>query len=286
VQKLRFLVSRRWVLFALVVVFLAWVAWRLGEWQFHRLEDRRDQNAIIERNERAGADPVTEVLAPGREVAADDEWRIVEATGTYAVEDTVIVRYRTRDGAAGVDVVVPLELADGTSVLVDRGWYATDNRGATTADVPEPPAGEVTVTGWVRRDAEGDSTSVSDQSTRAIDSDRIGEALGRTVVGGWVDLRSESPQPETPLEPVELPDLGEGPHFFYGLQWWFFGALAIFGFCYLVYDEWRGGRGPWGQQRKRDGADAPRTDQDARPGHPSEAAQHATVDGKHHAGQE
>ena len=170
-HKLRFLVSRRWIGFALVVVFLAWVAWRLGEWQFHRLEDRQERNAIIERNEKAGADPITEVMAPGKDVTGATEWRIVEATGTYAVEDTVIVRYRTREGSAGVDVVVPLELADGSSVLVDRGWYATDNRGATTADVPEPPAGEVTVTGWVRADAEGDSTEVTDQSTRAITSD-------------------------------------------------------------------------------------------------------------------
>ena len=36
--------------------------------------------------------------------------------------------------------------------------------------------------------------------------------------------------------------MDEGPHFFYGLQWWFFGALAIFGFGYLMYDEWRGPR--------------------------------------------
>jgi len=244
VHQLRFLVSRRWIAFALVVVFLAWVAWRLGEWQFHRLDDRRERNAIIERNEKAGPQPITEVLAPGEPVTSQSEWRIVEATGTYAVEDTVIVRYRTRDGEAGVDVVVPLELADGTSVLVDRGWYATDNRGATTEDVPAPPDGEVTVTGWVRRDAEGDSTQVSDRSTRAVNSVEIGQALDREVLGGWVDLRSESPEPAEALLPVELPELNNGPHFFYGLQWWFFGALAIFGFLFLVYDELRGGRGP------------------------------------------
>lgn len=276
-HKLRFLVSRRWIGFALVVVFLAWVAWRLGEWQFHRLEDRQERNAIIERNEKAGADPITEVMAPGKDVTGSTEWRIVEATGTYAVEDTVIVRYRTREGSAGVDVVVPLELADGSSVLVDRGWYATDNRGATTADVPEPPAGEVTVTGWVRADAEGDSTAVTDQSTRAVNSGEIGDALGREVMGGWIDLRSESPEPETPLLPVEMPELNNGPHFFYGLQWWFFGALAIFGFFYLMYDEWRGGRGPWG--KTRDGT--PSTSAGA-----SEAAQQPTVDRKHDARQE
>jgi cytochrome oxidase assembly protein ShyY1 len=251
VHTLRFLVSRRWIVFALVVVFLAWVAWRLGEWQFHRLDDRKERNAIIERNEKAGADPVGEVMAPGEPVAATEEWRIVEATGTYAVDDTVIVRYRTREGEAGVDVVVPLETTDGQTLLVDRGWYATDNRGATQEDVPEPPAGEVTVTGWVRQDAEGSSTEVSDLSTRAVNSDRIGEALGREVLGGWVDLRSESPEPETPLLPVEMPDLDNGPHFFYGLQWWFFGVLAIFGFFYLIYDEMRGGRGPWGNDERR-----------------------------------
>lgn len=272
-HTLRFLVSRRWIAFALVVVGLAWVAWRLGEWQFHRLDDRKTSNAVVERNELAGPAPVQQVMAPGRDVEKSDEWRIVEATGTYAVDDTVVVRYRTRDGSAGVDVVVPLELADGTSVLVDRGWYGTDNRGTTPDDVPEPPAGEVSITGWVRQDAEGDSTQVTEQSTRAVNSAEIGQALDREVVGGgWIDLRTESPEASTPLLPVEMPELNNGPHFFYGLQWWFFGALAIFGFFYLMYDEWRGGRGPWGTTRGQAGR--------------SERAQEPAVDRQHHASQE
>jgi cytochrome oxidase assembly protein ShyY1 len=268
VRRLRLLLSRRWFVFALVVVALAWVAWRLGEWQFHRLEERKDRNAVIERNEHAGPVPVSEVMAAGRPLAKKDEWRIVEATGTYAVEDTVVVRYRTRDGAPGVDVVVPLVLGDGTSVLVDRGWFATDNRGTTPDDVPAPPPGEVTVTGWARQDATGDSTVVTDQSTRAISSSRIGEALDREVAGGFVAAMSESPEAGVPLVPLEPPELDDGPHFFYGLQWWFFGALAIFGFFYLLYDEMRGGRGPWGR----------RVEESA-----SERAQEAAVDGEHHA---
>ena len=243
-RRLRFLLSRRWLGFALAVVALAWVAWRLGEWQFDRLEERRDRNALIQRNEATDAAPATELMAVGEPVTASEEWRVVQATGTYAPDDTVIVRYRTRDGAAGVDVVVPLELEDGTSVLVDRGWYATDNSGVSSADVPAPPEGDVTVWGRVRRDATGDSTSVTDRSTRAISSVAIGPALDRQVLGGFLDLVSEAPEPTEPLLPPDQPDLDDGPHFYYGLQWWFFGALAILGFAYLVLDEYRGGRGP------------------------------------------
>ncbi len=237
-----FLVSRRWILFALTVTLLAWGAWWLGEWQFHRLEDRKARNAIIERNESAPPAAVPEVMPTAGEVSAEDEWRVVEATGEYAVEDTVIVRYRTRDGAPGVDVVVPFVLGTGVSVLVDRGWLPTESRNPSAADLPDPPAGEVTLTGWVRRDGTGDSTTVVDGSTRAISSDEIGAALGREVHDGFLDLRSEDPEPAAPLAGAELPDLDNGPHFFYGLQWWFFGVLALFGFFYLAWDERRGPR--------------------------------------------
>ncbi|HET8961347.1 SURF1 family protein [Nocardioides sp.] len=244
-RSLRFLVSRRWVLFAITVALLAWVAWLLGEWQFHRLAERKDLNAIVARNTSAPAAPVSDVLAPDRPVDEADEWRVVTATGTYAAGDTVVVRYRTRDGASGSDVVVPLVTDDGPALLVDRGWLATGNNATEPVDAPAPPSGEVTVTGWVRADATGDSTAVSSASTdgalstRAISSERIGEALDREVYGGFVDLKSEDPAPDTPLARAEPPELDNGPHFFYGLQWWFFGALAIVGFGYLAYDEWR-----------------------------------------------
>jgi cytochrome oxidase assembly protein ShyY1 len=236
----RFLASRRWVLFALAVVVLAWVCVRLGEWQFHRLQAREDSNADIERNLAADPVPVTDVLAEGRPVPADVEWRPVEARGRYDADATVVVRYQTRDGQSGVDVVTPLVAGDGTGVLVDRGWLATENTGRVDpGEVPAPPPGEVSVTGWVRADATGDATRVAEGSTRAVSSEAIGETLGYPLLAGFVEAESEQPAPDAALVPVEFPDLSEGPHFFYGLQWWFFGALAVFGFGYLAYDERR-----------------------------------------------
>ena len=234
----RFLLSRRWVSFAVVVVLLAGLAWWLGEWQFGRLDDRKAANQIIRTNEARPPAPVDEVLSPDRDLSRDDEWRRVEATGTYDVEHSVIVRYRSDDdGAPGVDVVVPLVTDSGVSLLVDRGFLQTDARNLDIGDVPEPPVGRVTVVGWTRVNGTGSSTSVDDLSTRAISSDRIGEAIGRPVYDGFVDAVSEDGAPVPGFAPRDLPELDNGPHFFYGLQWWFFGLLSISGFVFLAFEE-------------------------------------------------
>jgi cytochrome oxidase assembly protein ShyY1 len=227
-------------LFALAVVVLAYGAYWLGEWQFHRLEDRKERNAQTVHNFERPPVPVDQVLAAGRPVSREDEWRPVQATGTYLPEKNIIVRYQTRDGTSGVDVVTPLDTGPGAPLLlVDRGWAQTSNAGNASPDIPAPPSGQVTIEGWVRADATGDSITVTDRSARSISSVAIGDALGAEVYGGFVDVTSESPEPAEPLVHAEKPDLSQGPHFFYGLQWWFFGALAVFGFGYLAWDERR-----------------------------------------------
>ena len=249
------------MLFGITVVLLTYAAYLLGQWQFHRLSDRETGNAVVRKNLAASPSPVADVLDVGRPVGARDEWRRVVARGTYSPDDSVVIRYQTREGASGVDVVTPLRTAEGPTLLVDRGWLKTGNSGTDTVDAPAPPDGEVTVTGWVRADATGRSATVTDRSARAISSETIGPTLGGPVYGGFVDLERESPAASQPLTRTELPDLGNGPHFFYGLQWWFFGALAVFGFFYLAYDE-----------RKKMRA--------------SQRAEHAPVDREHHAGDE
>ena len=50
---MRAFLTRRWLLFALAVIAFAYLAFRLGEWQHHRLEDRRAFNAQTETNLQA-----------------------------------------------------------------------------------------------------------------------------------------------------------------------------------------------------------------------------------------
>ena len=234
-----FLLTRRWVLFAIAVALLALLAVRLGEWQFHRLAEREERNGFIAQNIDADPVPVDRVLSTTADVPVDREWLRVTATGEYDDAATVVVRYQTRDGQPGVDLVTPLRTDTGTAVLVDRGWLSTPNTGTVPTDLPPAPAGPVTMTGWVRADGSGSSTVVEDGSTRAISAAAIGETVDYPLYEGFVDAETEEPAPDTELVQTELPDLGNGPHFFYGLQWWFFGLLAVFGFGYLAWDERR-----------------------------------------------
>jgi len=216
---------------------------------------------------------VNQVLRHGVDPPDSAQYAVVSATGTYDPSKTVIVRYQTRDGNAGVDVVVPLMTDSGTALLVDRGWFATSNQGLTDASqVPAPPSGQVTVTGWVRQNAGGSSAEVVNASARAISSTQIEPAIGVPTYGGFVQLLSETPKPATPLTKADPPDLSNGPHFFYALQWWFFGILALFGYGYLVWEEVTGRaalRRAQQPAKKRPG------------GSGSERAHHAAVDRQH-----
>jgi cytochrome oxidase assembly protein ShyY1 len=235
----RFLLSRRWALFALGVVVLAYACVLLGQWQFRRLHDTEQRNEWARVNMASDPAPVQDVLAVGTPLPERREWTHVRAVGHYDEGKTVTVRYQTRNGASGVDVVTPLVTADGKAVLVDRGWVPTTNTGATPAHLPTPPPGQVEVVGWARADATGDSTQVDNHSTRAIASTAIAPSLGYPVYAGFVDAQTENPAPTATVVRPEKPDLGNGPHLFYGIQWWFFGALALVGFGYLAWDEWR-----------------------------------------------
>ena len=159
-RSFRFLLSRRWALFTVAVAVLAYSTWWLGGWQWGRLQDKHHGNAIIRANLSQTPEPVGEVLAPGGKVAGDTEWKRVTATGTYDVAHTITWCYRTNDHSeSGIDVVVPLITANGTGLLVDRGWLASTDQDNNPVAIPAPPSDSV----WCfrRRRSSGPARHVS-----------------------------------------------------------------------------------------------------------------------------
>lgn len=246
-----FVLSRRWIGFAVLVAVLSMLFVRLGIWQFHRLAERHADNAVIERNLAAPPAELDSVVAPREAVSDALAWRRVHLTGTFDVTHQILVRYQTRDGALGVDVLTPVREASGSAALVDRGWLQTGNNVTDEVDVPAPPGGQVTVTGWLMpdQDGSGDQLRVQSGSVRLVSSQRIGPTLPYPIYDGYVTMTSSDPAPSLPLRPPDAPVLNSGPHFFYGLQWFFFAGLAVVGWFYFAYTE--------AQTRRREAVDQP-----------------------------
>lgn len=239
------MLSARWIGFAIFVIALAAVCTRLGFWQMHKLELRLDRNDVITKH--FSTDPVDLVSALPGDTAVDktNEWTRVTAVGTYDLSQQLTVKFTTRDGAPGVDVVTPLVLTSGDAVLVDRGWIETQNT-VKRPKVPAPPAGTVTIEGWLRQNngAGGAAVRPSEGQIRAISSDALDKVMPYDLVDGYVNLQGESPAPATSLAAEPKPELGQGPHFFYALQWWFFALLAVVGYIWFARAEAKERRNP------------------------------------------
>lgn len=254
----RFLLGPRWVAFHLLVVIGVVAMVNLGFWQLRRLDERRQFNALIEARYDQAPVPLDELIAPG--VDPDDvAWRPVSAAGTYLPADEVLVVNRSQNGRAGVNTVVPLRLADGRVLFVNRGFVPQ------TADIPPVPATAVELVGRLRPSEERRLGQLSDPSdgvlreVQRLDVDRLADQVDGPVVPMYVDLIESTP-PETGNvpEPVIAPDLSEGNHLSYAAQWFIFAVAAVIGWFLAVRKSARTRQG-------RLGGSVPLDD-----GHPSE----------------
>jgi cytochrome oxidase assembly protein ShyY1 len=239
----RFLLRPRWITLILGVAVLAAVFVQLGDWQLDRRTQRHAHNALVAANSQRPPRPVQEVLAPGKPVPPAQEWTRVIIHGRYDADHQTLVRYRPLDGAPGFHVLTPLVPQDGAAVLVDRGWIPRPS-GSEAATAPSPPSGEVTVVARVRRSEEAPPGQARPRSgqVRFIDTDQLAADLPYPVVDGYVELVEQRPTAGELPRPVPPPQLSEGPHLAYGLQWYLFAVIAVVGLGVLIYDEAHGGR--------------------------------------------
>ena len=198
------------------------VAYFLGQWQWHRYEARKERAERITSHYEAPPVPVAGVVGTSPLPLAR-EWTRVSASGTYADQQTLLVRNRPLQGAYGYEVLVPLRLADGETLLVDRGWVPNAPSAEELPEVPPPPAGAVTVTGWLRPSEKSLGRDLPAGQVASINVPEASRQLAEPLLGGYLVLQREQtpagPAPERPA-PLERPDTNLGPHQAYAFQWW------------------------------------------------------------------
>lgn len=111
--------SHKKIVFGVVLLLIVGlVCIMLGRWQLSRADQRM---AIAQSIEDGRSQPPIQLNA---KTPIDDltDWRSAKLEGTWATEFTVLLDNRNLDGRPGYWVATPLVQADGSAVLVLRGW--------------------------------------------------------------------------------------------------------------------------------------------------------------------
>lgn len=243
---LRLLLTRRWIGYLALALVFAVACVSLGFWQFARLEQSRTQIARITANYDSAPVALDSVLPTLENFDVSDSWKQVTATGRYLEDEQILVRSRPLNGDVGFEVLTPLHTTDGRVFIVDRGWIPSGDTTAVASRVPQPPMGDVTVIARLKpsepalagRDAvDGTVPTIHLPMIRDLLVEQAPDA--KIIIGAYGLVVSESPAVTEMPTPATKPELDEGPHLSYALQWLIFAVMGFVGLGLAVRNERR-----------------------------------------------
>ena len=212
---------------ALALLLIALCLWA-SHWQYARGVARHHRNFLIASHVNQ---PITTLDAVGGNVSGA-EWRKASFTGKFDPAHQILLRNQYSQGTYGFDLLTLFTDTESRTFWVDRGWIAP---GATATATPALPITSTTIgaiTGRIRLEnslPQGSFFAISPGNKNLI---RKWNAQSKTSTENenfYVDLLSASDPAMTPAVPVELPELTDGPHMAYALQWLFFAGLVGYG---------------------------------------------------------
>jgi surfeit locus 1 family protein len=209
---------------------LALLLW-LGQWQWDRAAEK--QTLLDRWAGQALLAPVALPTAPDGNTTATAQFLRVFASGAYLPDSQVLLDNQTHGGKAGYRVLTPLLLADGSALMVDRGWVALPGNARDRLPNVAVSSANRRVQGRLDhfrqaalREATGPLLAVRDNRPRVMnypDSAAVSAAIGRPVYP--LVLLLDGTEPDGFVR-EDAPTLSFGPerHVGYAIQWW---ALAV-----------------------------------------------------------
>ena len=208
---------------ALALICLCLIA---AQWQYNRGVDRHARNSLIEANIAATNISLTSAIIDLKK----NEWRTVSTTGVFDASQTILLRNRYFEGKYGFEFLTLFKTASGQRFWVDRGWLIAGKDALTAPLIPSTPTGEVEITGRLRLDSSlprGSFFALPASGTGLISKWNAQKEVA--TEGFYLDLLNGSRNELTPNVAAQLPELSDGPHMAYALQWVFFGGLVGYG---------------------------------------------------------
>lgn len=227
---MRVLLRPRWLIGHVLIIAMSVLMLSLANWQHSRLDERKALNSEI----KAGmAAPPVEIDSITVDAPA---YTRVRVTGTWDPANTVYRRYVIVNGTQGFEMLEPMQVSGGL-IYVNLGFVPIEKG----KDKPLDFAAQniVTIEGLLREPIRTDKrvgtvdASPNVPTMTEVDTEKLEQVSGREVAPVWVQLTSPV-EPGGPV-PLDPPDLNEGPHFSYMLQWIAFTITIWIGWIVLCW---------------------------------------------------
>ena len=208
---------------ALILIILClWAA----QWQYHRGVDRHARNSLIEEHIALPAI----ALSVSSTSPSLFEWQSVTTEGTFDSSQQILLRNRYSEGVYGFEVLTLFTSVDAKKFWVDRGWVKAGKSAVTAPQISQAPDGVVKITGRLRLDSslpQGSFFALPPKGNGLVAELNAQSRLN--TENFYLDLLSGSQPSLTPEVSAQLPELSDGPHMAYALQWIFFAGLVGYG---------------------------------------------------------
>jgi len=220
--------ARRWFTWIALASVFSIACWFLSQWQFARAAEVQKANAIVLANYDSKPVPLEELLYPNTSWNPQNEYKQVLVSGHYLVGKTYLIRNRPFQGNPGFLQLFAFQTDSENIIWVERGWLPTGNTQDSPDYVPlvddvhrqltlrlrptEPKLDRGAPVGQLPSIDLVTASQGFESSTTYI------QAYGRLVI-------------ETPNLPrgqeMPAPELGEGNHLSYAMQWILFALMAL-----------------------------------------------------------
>jgi len=227
-----FLLKPKWIGFHLLCLTAIVGMISLGLWQLQRLDEKQAFNSRVAEHTNADVVSLDGLLLDG---PADElSYRRVTASGKYLTAPQFEVVNVSQDGSTGRDVVNALQMADGSLIIVNRGFIPAG------VPVPAPPSGEVQILARLKEGQVAGTGQQTDDGAqelteiRRVDLGALGQQFDQPLAPLYLDLLESAPAEPSDVAPIAFPDLSEGPHLGYAVQWAIFSISVAVGWVFAI----------------------------------------------------
>lgn len=229
---------KRWLVWALLVSVFAVACFFLSQWQFSRRAEAVAKIQSVAAN--YDQSPVAlDQVAQINYFDVKNEWRPVTLQGAFLPDKAVLVRNRPYNGSPGFLQVVPFKLTSGEVVAVETGWLPTGSDNDAPTAIPLPPVEPQEIIGRVRpaeptfnRDAPDGQLATVNVSALVTKE----HLAGAVYIASYVRLADSYSNAEFP-KVLPKPELDEGNHLSYALQWILFALMAFAALVWAIRQE-------------------------------------------------